>query len=104
MKTILIVESPTKARKIQKYFNNDTIIKSSFGHIFDLPKSSLSIDTQNNFKPNYQPIPGKEKIIKDLYQLRKYNILLAADDDREGDAIAWHCGNLMKVDYSHKTN
>ena len=103
MKTILIVESPTKARKIQKYFNNnDTIIKSSFGHIFHLPKSSLSIDTQNNFKPNYQPIPGKEKIIKELYQLRKYNILLAADDDREGDAIAWHCGNLMKVDYSHK--
>ena len=100
MNTLIIVESPTKARKIQKYFNDGTIVKSSFGHIFDLPKNNISIDVNNNFKPNYQPIPGKEKIIKELYNLRKNHILLAADDDREGDAIAWHCGNLLKVNYN----
>ena len=98
--TLIIVESPTKARKIQKYFKDGTIVTSSFGHIFDLPKNNVSIDVENNFKPNYQPIPGKEKIIKELYNYRKNHILLAADDDREGDAIAWHCGNLLKLNYN----
>ena len=98
--TLIIVESPTKARKIQTYFKDGTIVKSSFGHIFDLPKNNVSIDVENNFKPNYQPIPGKEKIIKELYNYRKNHILLAADDDREGDAIAWHCGNLLKLNYN----
>ena len=103
MRTVIIVESPTKARKIQSYFKDGTIVRSSFGHIFDLSKKSLSIDVEQDFKPNYQPIPGKERVIKELYSFKNDNILLAADDDREGDAIAWHCGNLMKVDYN-KTN
>ena len=98
MKTVIVVESPAKAKKIQKFFKDDTIVTSSFGHIYDLPRSSISIDTENNFKPNYQPIDGKQKIIKCLKDLSKNNkILLAADDDREGDAIAWHCGKVMKL-------
>ena len=103
MVTVIIVESPAKAKKIQKYFNDGTKITSSFGHIYDLPKKEISIDIKNNFKPNYQPIHGKEKIIKELRSYSKNNnILLAADDDREGDAIAWHCGLVTKLDFSKK--
>ena len=98
MKTVIVVESPAKAKKIQKFFKNDTIVTSSFGHIYDLSKKTISIDTENNFKPKYQPIDGKQKIIKSLKDLSNNNkILLAADDDREGDAIAWHCGKVMKL-------
>ena len=103
MATVIIVESPAKAKKIQKYFNDGTRVTSSFGHIYDLPKKEISIDIENNFKPNYQPIHGKEKIIQDLRNYSKTNtILLAADDDREGDAIAWHCGLVTKLDFSKK--
>lgn len=103
MKTIIVVESPAKAKKIQKYFKDGTIITSSFGHIYDLSKKSLSIDVENNFKPNYQPIDGKQKIIKTLRDYSKNNnILLAADDDREGDAIAWHCSKVMKLKTTDK--
>lgn len=103
MVNIIVVESPAKAKKIQKYFKDGTKITSSFGHIIDLPKDKISIDVENNFKPNYQPIPGKSKIIKELRNLSKdNNVLLAADDDREGDAIAWHCGKLMKLDFNKK--
>ena len=73
MKTVLVVESPAKAKKIQKFFKNDTVVTSSFGHIYDLPRGSISIDTDNNFKPNYQPIDGKQKIIKNLRDLSKNN-------------------------------
>ena len=103
MVTVIIVESPAKAKKIQKYFNDGTKVTSSFGHIYDLPKKEISIDIKNNFKPNYQPIHGKDKIIKVLRNYSKNNnILLAADDDREGDAIAWHCGLVTKLDFSKK--
>ena len=103
MKTAIIVESPTKAAKIQKFFTDGTKVTSSYGHIYDLPKGEISIDIENNFKPNYKPINGKEKIIKNLRNLSKnYNILLAADDDREGDAIAWHCGKVMKLNFNNQ--
>ena len=103
MKTIIVVESPAKARKIQGYFDDGTKVISSFGHIYDLPKDKISIDIENNFKPNYKPIHGKTKVIKELRDLSKDNhILLAADDDREGDAIAWHCGRVMKVKFHEK--
>jgi len=103
MKNVIVVESPTKASKIQKYFNDGTKVISSYGHIYDLPKESISIDVKNNFKPNYKPLNGKEKTIKALRDFSKtYNVLLAADDDREGDAIAWHCGKVMKVKFSEK--
>ena len=97
MKTVIVVESPAKAKKIQKFFKDGTIVTSSFGHIYDLPKKSDAIDIENNFKPNYQPIDGKQKIIKSLRDYSKNNVLLAADDDREGDAIAWHCSKVMKL-------
>ncbi len=98
MKTVLVVESPAKAKKIQKFFKNDTVVTSSFGHIYDLPRGQISINIEDNFKPNYQPIDGKQKIIKNLRNISKNNrVLLAADDDREGDAIAWHCGKVMKL-------
>jgi len=108
MKTVIVVESPAKAKKIQNFFKNDTIVTSSFGHIYDLSKKTekglfAGINIENNFKPKYQPIDGKQKIIKSLKDFSKDNkILLAADDDREGDAIAWHCGKVMKLKTSDK--
>ena len=103
MKKVIIVESPAKARKIKTFFKDETIVTSSFGHIIDLPKEQISIDIQNNFKPNYQPIKEKKKIIKELRTYSKdCNILLAADDDREGDAIAWHCGKIMNINFNEK--
>ena len=91
MKSIIVVESPAKAKKIQKYFKDGTIITSSFGHIYDLSKKSLSIDIENTFKPNYQPIDGKQKIIKSLRDYSKNNnILCAAYDYSDGDAIESH--------------
>ncbi len=103
MKNILIVESPAKARKIQGFFKDGTKVISSFGHIYDLPKESMSIDIENNFKPNYRPIDGKNKIIKEIRNYSKnYNILLAADDDREGDSIAWHCGKVANLSFNLK--
>jgi len=101
MKTVIIVESPAKARKIQSFFKDGTICTSSFGHIVDLPKKQISIDIKNNFSPDYRPIDGKGKIIKELKSYSKgYHVLLGADDDREGDAIAWHCGKVMNIDFT----
>ena len=101
MKTVIIVESPAKARKIKTFFKDDTIVTSSFGHIIDLPPKQISIDIKNNFEPTYKPIEGSGKVIKELRNYSKgYRVLLAADDDREGDAIAWHCGKVMNVNFS----
>ena len=103
MKTVIVVESPAKARKIKTFFNDDTIVTSSFGHIIDLPAKQISIDIENDFEPTYKAINGKGKIIKELASYSKgYRVLLAADDDREGDAIAWHCGNTMKVNFEEE--
>ena len=106
MKTVIVVESPAKAKKINTFFRDDggkTIVTSSFGHIYDLPKESLSINIENNFEPDYRPLDGKGKVIKELKRYSKdHRVLLAADDDREGDAIAWHCGKVMKVNFNDK--
>ena len=103
MKTVIVVESPAKAKKISGFFKDGTIVTSSFGHIIDLPKDEISIDIENNFKPTYKTMPGKSKIVSSLRNYNKgYNILLAADDDREGDAIAWHCGKTMNVNFKEK--
>ena len=103
MKTVIVVESPAKARKIKTFFKDDTIVTSSFGHIIDLPKKQISINIQNNFEPTYETMPGKSKIVSSLKNFNKgYRILLAADDDREGDAIAYHCGKTMNVDFGEK--
>jgi DNA topoisomerase-1 len=103
MKTVIVVESPAKARKIKTFFKDDTIVTSSFGHIIDLPKKQISIDIKNNYEPTYGPIDGKGKTIRDLRNYSKgYRVLLAADDDREGDAIAYHCGQVMNVNFLEK--
>ena len=100
--SLLIVESPAKAKKIQKFLQNTDIrVTSSFGHINNLDTGKLDQMIDNNFTPIYLDSKDKSKVIKELKTLGKdKDIILAADDDREGDAIAWHCGNLLKVDYS----
>lgn len=92
MKTLIIVESPTKAKTISKFLGKDYIVKSSFGHIRDLPKKKMGIDTEHNFEMEYEIPERSQKTITELRnQLSKVNrIILATDEDREGEAIAWH--------------
>ncbi|MGQ9819505.1 MAG: type I DNA topoisomerase [Candidatus Kapaibacteriales bacterium] len=91
-KTLVVVESPAKAKTIKKYLGKDYIVEASIGHVKDLKKYTLSVEIANNFKPIYEVIKGKEKIIQTLKKLAhsSKNILLATDPDREGEAIAWH--------------
>ena len=98
--SFLIVESPAKAKKIQTFFKNDTIVKSSFGHICSLNTKELDTMLNNNFEPIYINDPKKRDVIKNLKDTKYKKIYLAADDDREGDSIAWHVGNLFKLDYN----
>ena len=102
MSTLIIVESPAKAKKIKTFYKNDDkiVVKASYGHICDLDKKKLSIDVNDNFKPTYIISSDKNKVIKDLKSIKKCNYLLAADDDREGDAIAWHCGRILKINFN----
>ena len=95
----IIVESPAKCKKIESLLPN-TICKASFGHILDLKKGLGAIDVNNNFKPEYEVIPSKSKVIKDLKYLVQTcdEIILASDLDREGEAIAWHVASVLKLD------
>jgi DNA topoisomerase-1 len=95
--TLVIVESPSKAKTIHKYLGSDYIISSSIGHIIDLPKSRLAIDVTNNFKPEYITIRGKAKILNELKKqaASASRVLLATDPDREGEAISWHLSNAL---------
>ena len=89
---LIIVESPTKAKTISRFVGKDFIVKSSFGHIRDLPKSELGIDVEDNFKPKYV-IPTKaRKVVSELKKeaAKADKIILAPDKDREGEVIAWH--------------
>ena len=92
MKSLLIVESPTKVKTLGKFLGKDFIIKASVGHIKDLPKKELGVDVDNNLTPTYVVIEGKEKVMKDLKKAAKTadKIFLGPDPDREGEAIAWH--------------
>ncbi|HJW74496.1 MAG TPA: type I DNA topoisomerase, partial [Thermoleophilia bacterium] len=96
-KHLVIVESPAKARTLTKYLGRDYQVKASVGHIMDLPKSRLGVDTANDFTPEYQIIHGKAKIITELRQAAKgkEHIYLAPDPDREGEAIAWHIAQKL---------
>lgn len=99
---LLITESPAKAKKIQGFLSKEYSVKSSCGHIVDLEKKQLSIDVTNNFKPTYKVTTDKKSIVIELKQAAKNkSVILAADDDREGEAIAWHCANTLKVDITH---
>ena len=92
MKTLVIVESPTKAKTIGKFLGKNYTVKSSMGHVRDLPKSDLGVDIEHEFEPRYITIRGKGELLKSLKEAAKKadKILLASDPDREGEAIAWH--------------
>jgi DNA topoisomerase-1 len=97
--TLIIVESPTKVKTLGRFLGKKYIIKSSKGHIRDLPKSQLGVDTNNNYQPKYITIRGKGDILKELKESAKKSqkVLLAADPDREGEAIAWHLQQALKI-------
>jgi len=96
-KTLIIVESPSKAKTINKYLGKKYIISSSMGHIIDLPKSRLAVNVDDNFAPEYITIRGKAKILNDLKKkaAQASGVLLATDPDREGEAISWHLANAL---------
>ena len=104
MKTLLIVESPAKAKTIEKLLGPNYVVKSSFGHIRELAKENFGVDIDNNFKPNYKIVTERSKQIKDLIDTSKKvdRVLLAADEDREGEAIAWHVSVVLKINVSEK--
>ena len=91
-KNLVIVESPAKAKTIEKILGKDFTVKSSFGHIRDLPGKDISIDIDNGFEPNYVIPSDKKKVVTELKKLAKDAdmVWLASDEDREGEAISWH--------------
>lgn len=99
-KNLLIVESPAKAKTIEKILGKDFEVKSCFGHIRDLEKGDMGIDVQNNFQPRYIVPEDKEKVVKELKQVAKKSdeVWLATDEDREGEAISWHLCEVLGLD------
>ncbi len=97
-KSLVIVESPAKARTLSSYLKDDFVIKASVGHVKDLPQSRLGVDIENGFTPQYQVIKGKIKILKEIKNAaeKAKTIYLATDPDREGEAIAWHIAEELK--------
>jgi len=101
--SILIVESPAKCKKIQSFLDKSYIVKSSVGHIrtLDTKWANSDINIEDDFEPPFITIKGKEDVIKNLKNYSKdRKVILAADDDREGEAIAWHCGDILKTDFN----
>ncbi len=103
-KKLLIVESPAKAKTIEKYLGKDFKVKSSFGHIRDLEKGTKGVDIENNFEPSYIVSPEKRKVVKELKEWvsKVEEVWLATDEDREGEAISWHLCKELGLD-EHKT-
>ncbi len=98
-KNLVIVESPAKAKTIEKFLGKDYVVRSSFGHIRDLPKKGLNIDKDNNFAPTYEVSADKKKVVAELKKLAAgADVWLASDEDREGEAIAWHLTQALKLD------
>ena len=98
-KNLVIVESPAKAKTIAQYLGSDYEVKSSFGHIRDLPKKGLNIDIDKNFEPTYEVSVDKKKVVSDLKKAAaNREVWLASDEDREGEAIAWHLTQALKLD------
>ncbi len=100
MKNLVIVESPAKAKTIEKYLGSDFVVKSSIGHIRGLPSKNGSIDVENNFEPKFEVSSEKKKVVADLRKDVKSaeTVWLASDEDREGEAIAWHLAETLKLD------
>ncbi|MGB2315849.1 MAG: type I DNA topoisomerase [Flavobacteriaceae bacterium] len=99
-KNLVIVESPAKAKTIEKFLGKDFKVESSFGHIADLPSKELGIDVDGDFKPKYEVSKDKKPVVKKLKDLAKKAevVWLASDEDREGEAIAWHLAETLKLD------
>lgn len=97
---LVIVESPAKAKTIERYLGKKYTVKASMGHIRDLPKSQMGVDVDDNYKPKYITIRGKGDVLKELRKSAKKakKIFLAADPDREGEAIAWHLAHILDID------
>ena len=104
-KNLVIVESPAKAKTINKYLGSDFKVQASMGHVRDLPSKGLSVDIENNFEPTYEISPGRRKIVSSLKESAKNckRLYLATDLDREGEAIAWHLSQVLGVS-EEKTN
>ena len=98
-KKLVIVESPTKQKTISKILGSEFIVRSSFGHVRDLPQHDIGVDIENGFTPTYEPVERAKKMLKELTTLAKAapEIYLATDPDREGEAIAWHLIELLKL-------
>ena len=98
--SLVIVESPAKAKTIGKYLGSKYIVKASMGHIRDLPKSQIGVEIENDFQPKYITIRGKGSVLKELKDARKKvkRVYLAADPDREGEAIAWHLAHYLELE------
>lgn len=103
-KYLVIVESPAKAKTIEKYLGRNYKVVASLGHIRDLPKSRMGINFENNYEPDYITIRGKGPVLKDLKKHAKKaeKVYLAADPDREGEAIAWHLSHILKLNNEEK--
>src|SRR5215510_15301624 len=96
-KSLVIVESPSKAKTINKYLGRDFKVIASVGHIKDLPKKGLGVDIENNFEPTYEVMPGKEKVVREIKEAAKdaETVFVATDPDREGEAIGYHLSELI---------
>ena len=103
-KTLVIVESPSKARTLMGILGSKYVVRSSVGHIRDLPRSRMAIDIENDFAPEYILVKGKAAIKNELTAMAQSasNVLLASDPDREGEAIAWHLAELLGLNLSEK--
>ena len=99
-KNLVIVESPAKAKTIEKFLGKDYVVRSSYGHVRDLPSKNISVDVENNFEPQYVIPEDKKKLIEELKKLSKEaeTIWLATDEDREGEAISWHLKEALDLD------
>ena len=98
-KNLVIVESPAKAKTIEKFLGKDYTVRSSFGHVMDLNRAKLSVDIENDFEPQYEVSPDKKKVVGELKKLasKAEMVWLASDEDREGEAISWHLFKALKL-------
>ncbi|NJL15183.1 MAG: toprim domain-containing protein, partial [Microscillaceae bacterium] len=99
-KNLVIVESPAKAKTIESYLGKDYTVKSSYGHVRDLPKGNHAIDIANDFSPVYEISPDKKQVVSELKKLAEKAevVWLATDDDREGEAISWHLKEALQLE------
>ena len=96
-KSLLVVESPTKMKTLSKFLGKDYVIKATYGHIKDLPKSKLGVDIEKGFTPQFLTVKGKTKVVDELKKVGKdaEKILIGSDPDREGEAIAFHVADVV---------